>query len=941
MERLYGWLEAHKTYVYVGAWLVCGSAFVLFYPTQGRFSVVLLWFPIIISGWLFGEKAGFFAGVATYPIIVLLTAIVDGGWQNWFDPVLLGTSTTASMLGLLVGGTSTAVRKHFLEEMEKRQHAEMRVQHEENKYRTLFEDAPISLWEEDFSDVKKYIDTLKEQGVTDFEAYFNNHPEEIIKCTQMVKVLDVNRVTYDLFKVAGKDELLQNLGYIFGEESTEVFRQELIAIGNGERVFESRGINYDLEGNKLHVDVKWEISPGYEDTLERVLVSIINITEQVLAEEELTLQKIYFETLFNVSPIAIVTTDVNSDISDCNPAFEKLFGFQKSEVLKRQLTEVIIQPTEHQSSAQLADRVREGDMIRVVTQRRHKNGDLVDVELFAMPIDGGEENASYLALYHDITDLIAARRAAEAAVKAKAEFLANMSHEIRTPLNAVIGMTSLLLDTPLNPEQHEYAATVRNSGDALLGIINAILDFSKIEAGKLELEQQPFSISDVVETSLDLIASNASAKKLEIAYLVESAVPRDVIGDVTRLRQILVNLLGNAIKFTEKGEIITRVALECQEGEECILHFSVQDTGIGIPPDRIEYLFESFTQVDASTTRRYGGTGLGLAISKQLVEIMGGEMWVESELGKGSTFHFTIRAEKAPQRLNNAGQEIGLIDNVRVLIVDDNATNRLILIRQSKSWGMEPFAAASGDEALTWIRNGEKFDLAILDMQMPNMDGVMLAQEIKQHYQGTIPLILLTSFGGLEDIPDHIEFSARMSKPVKPSILYNAIAEIMNQRDDHAIPIQPTESKKNDGFDENMGVEYPLHILLAEDNLINQKVATRILARLGYRVDIASNGIEALQALARQHYDVVLMDIQMPEMDGVEATRRIYQKYAESERPRVIAMTAHALEGDRERYLGVGMDDYVSKPVRVDELVRALKRCKSHNLAIGGSDEKK
>lgn len=933
MERLYRWLEAYKTYIYAGAWLVCGSAFVLFYPTQGKFAVVVLWFPAIISGWLYGEKIGFWAGTITYPIINLLTFIAEGGLQSWFDPVFFVASIVASMLGLLVGGTSTAMRKKYLDEMERRQHAEIRVQREENKYRTLFEDAPISLWEEDFSDVKKYIDALKAEGIVDFETYFNNHPEEIIKCTQMVRVLDVNRVTYDLFKVAGKDELLQNLGHIFGEESTEVFRQELIAIAKGERVFENRGINYDLEGNILHVDVKWEISPDYEDTLERVLVSIVNITEQVLAEEELTRQKRYFENLFRVSPIAIVTTDANSDISDCNPAFEKLFGYTKSEVLKRQLTEVIIQPVEHQNSSQLADRVRGGDMIHVVTQRRHKNGGLVDVELFAMPIHGGDENASYMALYHDITDLIAARRAAEAAVKAKAEFLANMSHEIRTPLNAVIGMTSLLLDTPLNPEQQEYAATVRNSGDALLGIINAILDFSKIEAGKLELEQQPFSISDVVETSLDLIASNASAKKLEIAYLVESTVPRDLIGDVTRLRQILVNLLGNAIKFTEKGEIITRVALECQEGEECILHFSVQDTGIGIPPDRIEHLFESFTQVDASTTRRYGGTGLGLAISKQLVEIMGGQMWVESELGKGSTFHFTIRAEKAPPRLNNAGQEIGLIENVRVLIVDDNATNRLILIRQSKSWGMEPFAAASGDEALTWIRNGEKFDLAIIDMQMPEMDGVMLAQEIKQQYQGTIPLILLTSFGGMEDIPAQIKFAARMSKPVKPSLLYNAIAEIMNQRDDHAISAQPIESKKNDVFDENMGVEYPLHILLAEDNLINQKVATRILARLGYRVDIASNGIEVLQALIRQKYDVVLMDIQMPEMDGVEATRHIYQKYSDAERPRIIAMTAHALDGDRERYLGVGMDDYVSKPVRVDELVRALKRCKPHTPA--------
>ncbi len=927
MEYLYRWLEKNKIYTYIGIWLICGVAFVPLYHMQGRFASIVMFFPVIITGWLFGEKPGLLAGLGVYPLIILMTGFSNQEWHNWFDVGLIAFSILTGVVGMMVGGTSTVLRSRLLAEVDKRLYAETQIQLAKERYQALFEDAPVSLWEEDFSAVKKYIDELKAKGVTDFDTYLNAHPDEVANCIAQVKVLDVNRVTSELFKVSGKEELIQNLDAIFGEESADVFHQELLAIANNERVFENRGINYDLEGNKLHVDVKWEISPGFEDTLERVLVSIVNITDQVLAEVEMTRQKKYFETLFRTSPIAIVTTNENGKIADSNPAFENLFGFEKSEVLQHQVDDLIVHPDELREASQFTKLVTSGKTVHEITRRMRKGGEIVDVELFVMPIDVADEHVAFLALYHDISALIAARREAEAAAKAKAEFLANMSHEIRTPLNAVIGMTGLLMDTPLNPEQLEYAATVRNSGDALLGIINAILDFSKIEAGKLELEQQPFSVSDVVETSLDLIASTASAKKLEIAYLIDTAVPRAVVGDVTRLRQIIVNLLGNAIKFTESGEIITRVAVDNKEGDVYRLHFSVQDTGIGIPADRIDHLFESFTQVDASTTRRYGGTGLGLAISKQLVEIMGGKMWVESELGKGSIFHFTIRAKKAAHPVNTSGQEFVLIDNARILIVDDNATNRLILIRQSKSWGMEPFAAASGGEALEWIRNGEKFDLAILDMQMPEMDGIMLAQEIQKLFQDSIPLILLTSFGGVEDIPAHVNFSARLSKPVKPSMLYNAIAEIMNRRADCDIPIQHIESKKKYDFDANMAVDHPLHILLAEDNLINQKVATRILARLGYRADIASNGIEALQALARQKYDVVLMDIQMPEMDGVEATRRIYQKYAESERPRIIAMTAHALDGDRERYLGVGMDDYVSKPVRVDELIHALKRC--------------
>ena len=658
-------------------------------------------------------------------------------------------------------------------------------------------------------------------------------------------------------------------------------------------------------------------------------VRLFNETQHLL--DEVTQRKEYFEVLFQNNPVAVVTIDNDALVTSWNPAAEKLFGYTQEEALGKNVDDLVANRADLHEEAIGYSKTGldvDSEAFQVIAKRTRRDGSLVDVELSGVPIVVQNTKLGMYALYHDITELEQARQEAINANEAKSSFLATMSHEIRTPMNAVIGMSGLLLDTPLDKEQRDYAETIRNSGDALLAIINDILDFSKIEAGKMDVEYQPFDLRECVESALDLTAGRAIEKGLDIAYIMDDDVPAGIKSDVTRLRQILINLLSNAVKFTDQGEVVLTV--KKGKGKNEIL-FNVRDTGIGISESHMARLFQSFSQADSSTTRKFGGTGLGLAISKRLAEIMGGEMHAESRgIGEGAAFTFSIKAESAKVAERKTARDVkGIqpaLQDRHVLIVDDNATNRRILKLQTEKWGMTARETEYPNEALKWIQNGEQFDLVITDMHMPELDGLMLTREIrKMRDEKSLPIILLTSLGRRELGADELKFSAHLTKPLKPSALYDALAGIFAR---NLVSPKPEPAKVT--MDRDMAKNQPLRILLAEDNQVNQKLAMRILEQMGYRADVASNGIEAVESIERQVYDVILMDVQMPEMDGLDATRNI-RKLADVTQPHIIAMTANAMEGDREMCIAAGMNDYVSKPIRVNELVEALLKVERVN----------
>jgi PAS domain S-box-containing protein len=791
----------------------------------------------------------------------------------------------------------------YLLDITERKELEEAVREAEERYRQLVEHVPLAIYVDRLDEVssniytspqiERMLGTPAEQWQTDRDLFVKLlHPD------------DRERVLAEHYRT---------------HETGEPLRTEYRLIVDDRRVVWLRDeavVVTDHAGNPLFLQ-------GFLlDITER------KATEHALrdSEAELRRQKAYYQELHELSPVAIVTLDLEDRVTSWNPTAEQLFGYAPAEAVGRILDDLVL-PTQAllQEGREVRRQADEQGLAHRIARRARKDGRLVDVEILMVPLVVDGERTGYLVLYHDITEIQRAREEAEAATQAKSSFLATMSHEIRTPMNAVIGMGGLLLDTELTPEQRDFAEVIRTSGEALLRIIDDILDFSKIEAGKLELEEHPFDVCELAESALDLVAVAAADKEIELGCLVDEDVPAAILGDPTRLRQALGNLLANAVKFTDAGEVVLAVSVRKASDDRRTLRFTIRDTGIGIPAERMHRLFESFSQVDTSTTRRYGGTGLGLAISMRLADLMGGTLWAESEEGKGSTFHFQIPAREVatPARRDRPAVQ-PRIAGKRLLVIDDSATNREIIRRQAESWGMRVEAVELPSDALARIRRGDPFDAAVLDMQLPEMDGLALAREIRRYRsERTLPLLLLTSIGRLGQARGAPEFSAQLTKPVKASQLHDALLRMLATAD-------AADSIAGDADDGLRTGTAPLRLLVAEDNEVNRRLALALLAKLGYHADVVENGREALDALQRQMYDVVLMDVQMPEVDGLEATRRIRDRFGTGQRPTIIAMTANALPGDRDECLAAGMDDHLAKPIRIDELSRALARCHSH-----------
>ncbi len=666
------------------------------------------------------------------------------------------------------------------------------------------------------------------------------------------------------------------------------------------------------------------------------IAQVQDITDRKRAEEQVRQTEAQFRSAFDDAAVGMSLLTLDGKFLRVNRSVCDLVGYPEAELLGRTFRD-ITHPDDAPGDRELVARALAGEITTYRREKRylHKAGHHVWVQVCVTYVAGADGTPHHvISQAQDITDrkraeeaMRQAQLAAEAANRAKSEFLANMSHEIRTPMNGVLGMTDLLLNTELTADQRESLGMVKSSADALLTVINDILDFSKIEAGKMDLDPVPFSLRDQVGDALKALAPRAHAKGLELACDIPETVPDLVVGDPGRLRQVLTNLAGNAVKFTAAGEVVVRAELvsDPADAEGVRLRFAVADTGIGIPADKLDAVFDPFTQADGSTTRKYGGTGLGLTISSRLVSLMGGKVWAESELGKGSTFWFETRFERARGSIVRTVAPPVDLRGVPVLVVDDNATNRRVLTDTVRQWGAAPVWAESGREALAELRRAaaaaEPYRLVLLDGMMPGMDGFEVAAQIgREPTLAGAAVLLLTSADRPGDAARcrDLGVASYLVKPVKPAELNRAISAAL------AVASAPAASP-TDRTPLPRPAGRTLRVLLAEDNVVNQRVAVRLLEASGHAVTVANHGGEALEALAAVPFDLVLMDVQMPEVDGFEATRSIREREAGTgRRTKIVAMTAHAMKGDRELCLAAGMDDYVSKPVQKGELARVL-----------------
>ncbi len=720
------------------------------------------------------------------------------------------------------------------------------------------------------------------------------------------------------------EELIGKTLYdVFPKNEAEIFTKDI------QTVLETRKIMHVEYSLPISGQTMWfaaTISPMQDDA---VLWVARDITNRKRNELENIRQKQYFESLVSNSPVAIVVLDNDEKIVSINPAFENLYGYTSDEAVGVKLDTLITTEETFREAALYTQQVMT-EAIHAISKRKRKDGSLVDVELFGVPVIVAGEKAGAFAIYHDISEITRARHAAEEASRAKSDFLANMSHEIRTPMNGVIGMLELALDTHLTDEQRDYLQISLQSAEALLTLLNDILDFSKIEARKLEIEKINFNLRTTVEDVAYSLAKQAEDKGLELACLIHPDLTTELRGDPSRIRQVIMNLAGNAIKFTQQGEIVIRAETTAQTEKEATVHFSVQDTGVGIPYDRQTAVFERFTQADGSTTRKYGGTGLGLTISKQLVEAMGGQIGVESMPGVGTTFWFDITFEKQPARPRGIAplllQPVDL-KGLHILGVDDNATNRTIMTKMVEGFGSRIETVATGAKALEALQNahrsGDPYRIVLLDMQMPGMDGEQTANAIvNDSVARDVKIIILTSIGHRGDASrlEALGCSGYLLKPVRQHMLYEALVAVLGQKIEEPPKLITrhllTEQKRAGQ-----------RLLLAEDNAINQKLAVILLQKAGYSVDTVENGRQAVEKSQQEMYNAILMDVQMPELDGFEATGQIRKRELNSgQHIPIIAMTAHALVGDRERCLEAGMDDYVSKPLEPQFLLAVLDR---------------